>query len=95
MVLYLQIFSAKLSFFQTVSLDILIAEKKCSKYNIQKFTMLFLQQGKLHARKKRLFLVSAKIKMRGGIKVYSFKSVQLSHRLSGTKSRLNLNIKSR
>ena len=44
--------------------------------------MLFLQQGKLHARKKRLFLLSAKIKMRGGIKVYSFKSVQLSHKVS-------------
>ena len=53
--------------FKIISLDILIAKKKCSKYNIQKFIMLFLQQGKLHVRKKRLFSMSAKIKMQGWI----------------------------
>ena len=60
-------FSAKLSPFQNISLDILIAKEKCSKSNIQKFIMLFLQQGKLHVHKKRLFSMSAKIKLRGWI----------------------------
>ena len=71
-VLYLQ---RKIESFSNCQPPYSYSKKKCSKYNIHKFIMLFLQQGKLHARKKRLFLVSAKIKMRGGIKVYSFKSV--------------------
>ena len=94
-------FSAKLSPFQNISLDILIAKEKCSKYNIQKFIMLFLQQGKLHVHKNAYFRCQQKSncedgsvtqKRRGGIKVSSFKSLQLSHQLSGTKCRSDLNI---